>query len=163
VVKINYIADTREVTNLISKLLRRMKDPSPFIKEVIRYVKAITMKMFRGPRPDLHEVRGVTWPKLMKSTLKAKRAAGFPNRPLVRTGKMVDSIKVLYKSKTGFVYGTEVKSSKGFPYPAAHNAGGPVEGRPPQRVWLFLTKTDCAQLLKDAIDFIEGRLHNVGD
>ena len=132
-VKIDVVADTHEVTELISKLIKRMEDPSPFIKEVIRYVKAVTMQMFHGARPDNTEVRGVTWPKLMKSTVKAKRATGTYRRPLVGTGAMRDSVKVLYQTKSGFVYGTTLRSKGGFPYPAAHNTGGSVEGRPPQR------------------------------
>jgi len=155
-VKIQVIADTKEVTRMVSRLIRRMENPTAYVANVIRYVKAVTNLMFRK-RPDNAPVRGESWPKLSESTLKRKISLGQPRRPLIATSTMFESIKVLYKSKFGFIFGTKLVSKDGFPYPAVHNVGGSIPGRPPRRTWLFLTKRDYAQLLQMAIAYLEDR------
>jgi len=165
---VNITMDDREVQRMLGRLLNKIERPAPLMKQIQRYVNAVTMKMFRGKRPDNSEVRGVKWGKLSPMTIKNKKAAGkrgviaagaSPNRPLVRTGKMRDSLRVLESSSNGFVYGTKIKSKKGFPYPAAHNVGGKKTGRPPARPWLFLSRDDFRQIVSMTVDFLEGVKH----
>jgi phage gpG-like protein len=152
--------ETRQVTAMTARLTRRMENPRPFVRMVERYIKAVTVQMFRR-RPDRAPVRDVKWPALADSTWKQKAEKGLARRPLIASRRLLQSIKVLYRSKMGFVFGTKVRSRDGFPYPAIHNVGGWVPGRPPQRKWLFLRKKDMAQIRKMALDYLVGRRRSV--
>lgn len=152
---INLDMDTRDVDRMLGRLLNRVEQPAPLMKQVEKYVHAVTKQMFRGRRPDTTGKRGVRWPPLAESTKWRKRAKGYADRPLVATGKMRDSLRVLRRASKGFKYGTTVKSRKGFAYPGLHNVGGP---KVPQRRWLFLTRKDYTQMAQMAVDFLEGRL-----
>jgi len=155
--------EKKEAERLINKLLKRVKNPRKLVKTWKKYVAAVTFQMFKGRRPDTSPRRGVKWPKLAKSTLKQKAAlrkrgkAIEIQRPLVRTGDMRDSLKVLKETNKGFVYGTRIKSRKGFSYAGVHNVGGKM-GRPPMRKWLFLSDHDWRQIVKMAIDYLNGNL-----
>lgn len=157
--------ESKDVEKLLTKILKRVSNPRPLMKTLERYVHAQTMLMFRGRRPDTTGVRGQRWPKLKKSTIQQKLAmqkngkAIASKRPLVRTGEMRDSLKVLVRSQKGFVYGSKTISQKGFPYPGIHQVGT-KDGRLPARKWLFLTKQDLSQMIKTTIDYIKGRLRS---
>lgn len=163
--------DDREVKKLIDKLSIRVKKPKPLFETIGRYVMSATMLMFRGKRPDTGGVRGVKWDKLAQSTLKNKAAAKARgkaieiDRPLVRTGKLRDSLarkSALTVSDRGLTYGTNVKSDGNFPYPGMHNVGSNNAGKNknikiPARRWLFLTKSDLQQILFTTKEWLEGR------
>jgi hypothetical protein len=147
--------ETKEVEKLIQGLLNKVQRPKPLLKEVHRYIHAMTMKMFRGPRPDNNTVREITWPHLQPSTIKAKRAKmkrgkSIAERPMVDTGAGRDSIRMLQESEKGFLYGTNIKSKRGFSYMGFHNIG--------RFPWLFLSKKDYAQIQKMTVDFLKGAL-----
>lgn len=150
--------ETKEVEAMLHRLLVKVEKPKELMKNLQRLVHALTMKMFRGKRPDTAPVRGVKWPKLKESTLKAKRAkvkrgkSLVAARPMVDTGKTRDTLKVLEDKGDGFVYGTRTKSNKGFAYPGFHN-----KGRFP---FLFLTKQDFAQIQSMTVDFLEDKMQN---
>jgi hypothetical protein len=153
---ISFSADTKQVERMMNDLLKKVRQPKKLMSSVERYVAAMTVKMFRGPRPDTVGVRGVKWPKLADSTIKQKRAlvkrgkAIVADRPMVRTGMTRDSLKVLSREEKGFLYGTNIKSKKGFPYPGYHNQT--------KFPWLFLRKHDFAQMTKMIVDFLEGKM-----
>ena len=155
--------DTREAERMLSSLLDRVNRPKRLMQAMSRYVNSVTFQMFSGRRADTSGKRGVKWPPLSQETIMAKRAALArgaaieEDRPLVRTGKMRDSLKVLERADKGFVYGTRLRSKKGFSYPAIHNTGG-SGSKPPQRPWLFLTPHDFAQMAKMTKDYLENRL-----
>ena len=144
--------ETREVNEMINKLLNKVERPKPLLKKVQRFIHYLTMKMFRGVRPDTRGVRGVKWPKLAKSTIKAKKAkvasgkAIASHRPMVETGYLRDSIKVLGQTDKGFLYGSRAKSKGGFSYGGHHN-----KGRFP---WLFLRKDDFLQIQQMTVDYL---------
>lgn len=153
--------EKREAEAMIQRMLSRVQHPKKMVTTWERYVAAVTNQMFHGRRPDTSAVREVKWPKLARSTIEQKaalRKRGLAieiQRPLVRTGEMRDSLKVLKETEKGFVYGTRVRSKKGFPYPGLHNVGG---GNVPQRKWLFLNNTDWRQIVQIAIDFLKDEL-----
>ena len=155
--------DSTEHDKLIAKLLARVQRPKRLINAIARYTNAITMQMFRGRRADTVGKRGQKWPKLAKSTIEQKRAlkrkgrAIQVHRPLVRTGKLRDSLKVIERKEKGFVYGTRARSAKGALYGGIHNKGG-KRGRPPQRKWLFFTRHDTRQMVKMIVDYLENKL-----
>ncbi len=143
--------ETREVEAMIQQLLNKVERPKKLLKNSQRWLHAMTMKMFRGRRPDNTMVRNVKWPKLAPSTIKAKQAKvkrgkAIGLRPMIETGKGRDSIKVLQESPTGYTYGTRIKSKKGYSYMGHHN----------QRKfpWLFLKKQDYAQLQRMTVDYL---------
>jgi hypothetical protein len=148
--------ESREVERLIQGLLNKVERPKPLLKNAQRWIKATTMKMFRGKRPDTSGVRGVMWPKLKESTIRAKKAkvkrgtAIVADRPMVETGKMRDSIKVLQESERGFLFGTRIKSKKNFDYPGFHNAG--------RFPFLFLNRQDFNQIVKMTVDYLKDKL-----
>ena len=150
------IMETKEVEGMLKRLLSRVENPRRLIETLKKWVHSQTMLMFRGRRPDNSIVRGVKWPKLKPETVKHKKAlvkrgkAIVADRPMVRTGRMRDSLKVLSSDGKGFVYGTNTKSKKGFPYPGHWNTK--------KFPWLFLTKKDYAQLTKATIDYLNGHL-----
>lgn len=160
--------EDEEVRKMLNGYVKRVRNPKPLLKTLEKYVHAVTMKMFRSgsPRADHSAVRGVKWPRLAESTINQKAAlmkrglAVEISRPLVRTGKMRGSIKVLKEfdteSRAGFEYGTDMRSKKGYPFPAAHNVG--MGNRPPKRWWLFLTGQDLRQMVKSTIDHVQGQL-----
>ena len=147
--------ETKEVERMITKLWRKVDNPAPLLRTSMSWIKALTMMMFRGRRPDTSGVRGVKWPKLKKSTIKAKKAkvargkAVVAARPMVETGRLRDSIKVIQKSKRGFLFGSTVNEN-GFAYPAYHNAN--------RFPWLFLRREDYAQLTRMTVDYLDGKL-----
>ena len=148
-----------EIESLVKRLLRRVKNPMKLMKGVKRYVPAVTMQMFRGTRPDTRGKRGQTWAKLKPATIRQKaalRKRGLAieiHRPLVRTGKARDSLKVLEDHPKGFVYGTKVKSKDGFPYMGVHQKGA---GKIPQRKSIFLNEHNLRQIIKMTVDYLKG-------
>lgn len=157
--------DDTQHQRLIGKLLAKVQRPKKLMNLVERYTNAVTMQMFRGRRADTVGKRGQKWPKLAKSTIEQKRklkkdgGATQIHRPLVRTGRLRDSLKVIQRQPKGFVYGTQLRSPKGALYGGIHNKGG-SNGRPPQRKWLFFTKQDTRQMVKMIIDYLKDRLKN---
>ena len=149
--------DSKEVETLLNIFLQRVKNAEKLMKMLKRYVRALTINMIQSKfaRPDNKPVRGVTWPKISKSTRVKKLKKIQPLRPLVATGAFRRSIRVLSSTANGFIFGTRKKSSKGFPYPAAHNSG---TTKMPQRKWLFLTRNELRQMVKMTIDHIKGQL-----
>jgi len=148
--------ETKEVEQMISVLLKKVNRPKQLLKTLERVVNAATKKMFRGRRPDNSMVRGVKWPKLKDSTIKQKKAKikrgkAIATRPMVETGETRDSLKVLERTNSGFVYGTLVKSKKGFQYPAHQSKRFP---------FLFLRKQDYLQFERATVDFLKDQLRN---
>jgi hypothetical protein len=146
--------ESAEVQAMTNRLLGKVQHPGPLMNTIKRYTKAITMKMFRGRRPDNAPVRGVRWPKLKDSTIKSKKAKmkrgkAIATRPMVETGKTRDSLKVLESSKRGFLFGTR-HTNKGFPFPGMHNAG--------RFPFLFYEKKDYAQMVRMTIDHLKDSL-----
>lgn len=143
---------------MIGAMLRKLDNPKRLIRQIERYVHAATRQMFRGRRPDTNGRRGVKWKKLEPATIDEKirlKKAGklgttSPRRPMVRSGRLRDSLRVLERSAKGFIYGTRIKSKKGFSYGGYHNANN--------FPWLFLTKQDVAQMAKMTKDFLQGKL-----
>lgn len=150
--------ETKEVESMIKALLKKVNNPRKLMKTLERWIHAQTMKMFRGRRPDKTSIRGVKWPRLKDSTVKAKKAlvkrgkAIVADRPMVRTGELRDDLKTLQSNKRGFEYGTRLKSRKNFPYPGHWNRG--------KFPWLFLKKQDYAQMALATTDFLKGKLKN---
>ena len=155
--------ETKEVEAMLQGYLRKLKNPKKLMKVLKRVVLALTRNMFTAsPRPDTKGRRGVKWPKLKQSTInrrkailanpksKIKLAGKATSRPMVMTGKLRDSIKVLEENKNGFVIGTKEKTKKGFAYPGHHN-----KGRFP---FLFLSKQDFVMFQSATIDFLQDRL-----
>jgi len=149
--------ETKEVETLIARLLKKVNNPGELMRTLERWLHAQTMKMFRGRRPDKAVIRGVKWDPLKPSTVKQKKAlvkrgkAIVADRPMVRTGKLRDSLKVLERSKKGFEYGTRI-NNKGFSYGGHWNAS--------KFPWLFLKKQDYAQMAKATTDYLSGILKN---
>lgn len=148
--------ETKEVEKMVSRLLKKVKRPTKLLLTLERIVNAVTKKMFRGRRPDNNVVRGQRWPKLKEETIKQKRAKvkrgkAIATRPMVETGALRDSLKVIDRSSRGFSYGTNKRSKKGFPYPAHQNQRFP---------WLFLRKQDYLQFEKATVDFLKDSLKN---
>jgi phage gpG-like protein len=150
--------ETQETERMITALLRKVERPRRLMKNVERWVHSQTMRMFRGRRPDKVPIRGVKWRPLKESTVKQKKAlvkrgkAIVADRPMVRTGKLRDSLKVLNSNPKGFEYGTRVKSKNGFAYPGFHNIG--------DFLWLFLRERDYQQIVLMATDYLRGNLKN---
>ena len=149
--------ETRETERMIKELLKKVNNPKKLMITLQRWLHSRTMKMFRGRRPDTKGVRGVKWPKLKPATVKTKKAlvkrgkAIVAHRPMVRTGRLRDSLKVLKSNKKGFEYGTKVKSKRDdFPYPGHWNKG--------KFPWLFLKKQDYIQMTQATTDFLKGKL-----
>lgn len=158
--------DNTQTLAIIEKKLQVLNNPYPLLKEYGRYSKAVTFQMFNGRRPDTIGVRGEKWNPLALTTLAQKREllkkgeAIEADRPLVRTGELRDKLSADYAIKIkgkGMEYGTDLRSSKGFPFPGAHNIG---MGKLPHRRFLFWSNTDLQQMLKMSIDFIEGKLRD---
>jgi len=147
--------ETKEVEDMLKELLKKVQRPKKLMFNIQRYVGAITTKMFHGRRPDSSAVRGVIWPKLLESTVQAKKAKikrgkAIATRPMVETGEGRDSLKILESKENGFVYGTKIKTKKGFAYMAFHN-----HGRFP---FLFLKKEDFIVIQRMTIDFLNEKL-----
>ncbi len=143
---------------MIDKLLAKVKKPKKLLKNIQRWIHSLTMKMFRGRRPDTTGVRGVKWSKLAPSTIKAKKAkvrrgkAITAHRPMVETGKTRDSLKVLGESGSGFEYGTRRKSKKGFAFPGHHNKG--------KFPFLFISKKEYIQIERMVVDYLKDKMGN---
>jgi phage gpG-like protein len=148
-----------DVEKMLNNMLTKVKDSKPIIDTCSRYVNAVTKQMFIGKRPDNIAVRGVKWEPLSPKTIEQKKKVNARNakRPLVRTGDMRDSLKVITKGKQGFTYGTNKKSPKGFNYPGFHQVGN---AKVPARLWLFLTREDLGNMIQIALDHIRGLLKN---
>lgn len=150
--------ETKETVKKIDILLKRVGSPKELMTTLKRWIHAETMRMLRGRRPDKIPIRGEKWKPLKESTVKQKKAlvkrgkAIVADRPMVRTGKLRDSLKVLNSNLKGFEYGTRVKSKKGFAYPGFHNAAN--------FLWLFLRERDYQQMALATTDYLKGKLKN---
>lgn len=158
--------DNKETFAMIEGLIRKVENPESLLKLIGRYIRVLTSKMFAsGSRPDHSAVRGEKWPELKESTIFKKRnlkkrgllVGNSPYKPLVETGRLRDdlisdhSIKI---DKHGLEYGTNLKSKKGFPYPAIHQTGGK---NVPQRRWLFLNDDELNQIASMTKEWLEGK------
>jgi len=161
---LNVTVDNTAALAGIEQRLRKLRDPDPVLWNIGRFSRALTFQMFNGRRPDTTVVRGEKWNPLKITTLAQKRAllkkgqALVADRPLVRSGKLRDSLmsdrSIQVRSK-GMSYGTDVRDARGYPYPAIHQTGS---GYVPKRRFLFWTDADLQQILKMAIDHIENKL-----
>jgi phage gpG-like protein len=157
--------DNKETFEMIENLIRKLDKPEPLLKIIGQYLRSLTAKMFSGARPDAGGVRGEKWPPLKTSTIQRKLASakrglgiqiGNARRPLVATGTLKDSLlsdSAIKVSGKGLVYGTDVKSNKGFPYPGIHQLGGT---NLPKRRWLFLNNAELTQIAYTTRDWIMG-------
>ncbi len=143
---------------MIDSLLAKVKKPKKLLKNIQRWIHALTMKMFRGKRPDNAPVRGVKWPHLAPSTMKAKKAkvrrgkAIVAARPMVESGRTRDTLKVLGESGSGFEYGTRQKSKKGFAYPGYHNKG--------KFPFIFISRREYIQIERMVVDYLKDKMSN---
>ncbi len=151
--------ETKEVQTMLNKLLRKVENPKKLMRNVQRWLHYLTMKMFRGRRPDTTGVRGVKWPKLARSTVKSKKAkvkrgrSIVAARPMVDSGELRDSLKVLEEDRFGgFVYGSRKKSKEGFSYGGHHNAG--------KFPWLFIKRREYTQIQSMVVDYLEDKMRN---
>jgi len=153
--------ESKEVQKNITDLLKKVERPKKLVASVARYINSVTKQMFSGRRPDVGGRRGVKWPKLKQSTINRKKqlkrkgkltGGASPSRPMVASGDLRDSLRVLDIKEKGLKYGTLQKSKKGFPYPGYHNIG--------RFPFLFLNKTDNAQIIKMTLDYLEGKLES---
>ena len=154
--------DTREIDAMLNGFLQKIEQPRPLLTRIGKYIQALTMQMFFGRRPDKTPIRGVRWNALAEKTIMAKRAAVkrgaaiIAARPLVRTGKLRDSLAVSGAVKIyprGLIYGTTLRSRKGFPYPGFHQVG---DKRVPARPWLFITRRELFEIAVETRRFLEG-------
>lgn len=162
--KMSVTIDSKETFAMIENLVRKVKQPEPLLTIIGRYLQAQTTKMFTGTRPDTASIRGESWPKLAESTvqkkltLKAKGlVAGNPRRPLVEKGLLKKDLlgaKAIKVKKKGLEYGTDRRSRKNFLYPALHQTGG---RNTPQRRFLFITKSELAQIATTVRDWLRGK------
>lgn len=162
--KTSVTVDNTEILGLIEEQISRLDNPQPLLKTVGRYIQKETMRMFEGKRPDAGEVRGEKWDRLAPSTIMKKiqlrkkdgAIIGALYGPLVRTAKMMDSLKkrsaVIIKKK-GLMYGTDVKNKKGFPYPAIHQVGSDKINLPKRR-FLFITEEDLIMITLVTRDYV---------
>lgn len=88
--------------------------------------------------------RGHPWTALHPGTLAQKRRQGYSGEPLIRTGRLRASMRVLRSDAGGLLFGTDV------PYAAAHDQGRGVPERALLRVKDYDVKA-MADLVRDAI------------
>jgi len=152
----------KNALRVIEKQLQLLNYPKKLIRILERYIHAVTMQMFRGQRPDTGGRRDVKWPKLADSTITQKilmhrngtlSGGATPSRPMVRTGRLRDSLKILNRTKNGFIYGTRILSKNGFSYPGYHNVN--------KFPWLFINNKDIAQFAKIVRDYLRNNLKTV--
>ena len=147
----------------IEKLLRKVHNPNKLLKSIQKYINYVTRKMFTDKRADTAGgKRGVQWKKLEPKTIDRKISAlkngkltgtGNPRRAMIFSGNLKFSHKVLRNFKRGFVYGTLIKSKKGFNYDGYHNDFN--------FPWLFLTQKDMIQMSTMIKDFLQGKLNRL--
>lgn len=146
--------EDKGVQKMISEMLNRLENPRPLLGTVGKYTQEQTQKMFVRTRPDNTIVRGKRWKKLKTATifrkrqLRAQGKAVKSDRPLVRTGKLRNSLlsKRAFKFvNKGLIYGTQARNDKVFLYPAVHQAGS-RSAKIPARKYLFLTRMELLQI-----------------
>ena len=155
--------DNKDTLRKIEKLLGKVKKPKPLLTIIGRYIQAQTKKMFIGRRPDINVIRGEKWGKLAEFTIRKKeqlkamgKLIGSPRRPLVQTGALKRSLLrkgSLKVDNRGLEYGTEVKSDKGFSYPALHQVG---KRKMPKRRFLFITEQELYQIANTTAQWLKG-------
>lgn len=169
----NVTIEDREVHRMINGLIRKINNPKPLLINIGRYTRALTQKMLNDnqPRPDNISVRGKKWRKLAQSTIWEKRRlyrkgkSVALDRPLVRTGRLRDSLNseraIQIKGK-GLIYGTNVRSRKGFYYPGFHQVGGRTRhGRVPARPFLFLQRSELHEIANMTRNYILDRMSRI--
>ena len=157
--------DNKETFEMIEGLIRKLEKPEPLLRIIGNYLRSLTAKMFSGARPDTGGVRGEKWQPLAMNTIQrklssAKRGLGMQignaRRPLIATGRLKESLlsaSSIKVSHDGLVYGTDVKSNNGFPYPGMHQLGGK---NLPKRRFLFINVDELNQIAITTRDWILG-------
>jgi hypothetical protein len=158
---LNIHFETDNAISEIEDLLKKVHNPRRLLKRVQKYINYVTRQMFTGKRADTGGgKRGIKWKKLERSTIDDKIALAKrgkltgtknPRRPMIRTGDLKFSHKVLRSFKRGFIYGTLQKSKKGFNYPGFHNYY--------DFPWLFLTQKDTIQMTSMIKDFLQNKMN----
>lgn len=132
-----------DVSFYIGSLLIKLKQPKELLKATQRYINTEIRSMFKGTSPDKTMKREVMWAPLTQGTIEQKKRlyrkglSTVIKRPLVRTGALRDSLRVLNETSHGFTYGTDV-DNKGFNYGLHHNI---------KRPFLFLINHDGINIL----------------
>jgi phage gpG-like protein len=141
--------ENKEVLDYLNNILGKLKHPKKLMVQVSTYIDTEVRSMFKNgsARPDRTTVRGVKWMPLKEKTIEQRKILYRKNksvnvsRPLVRTGALRNSLRILKWSSNfeGFIYGTDVKSKKGFTYGLYHNTIRP---------FLFVNKKDGVHILE---------------
>lgn len=121
-----------EVRAVLSGIRGRLKDLTPALRTIGETVRSSVIKNFmEGGRP--------AWKPL-------KAAGGKTGRPLLRTGRLRDSIRAYLAFR-------KVKLSSSLPYAGVHQYG---RGRTPARPYLVLQKQDVQEIKRFLEDYLTG-------
>lgn len=132
------IEGTKQLSRTLTGIGKGIKDWTPAFKESAdSLAKIFSNEVFRTKGAEI----GEKWKPLKPSYLAAKRAAGYPADPLVRTGEMQRNFKTLFKPDYGQVW----NATAYFKY---HQSDKPRSSNLPRRVMMKLGENQKQLVVK---------------
>lgn len=132
------IEGTKELSRVLRGIGDGIKDWTPAFKEASEELaKTFANEVFRTKGAII----GEKWAPLKPSYLAAKRAAGYPADPLIRTGEMQRNFKTLFKPDYGQVW----NATQYFQY---HQSDKPRQSNLPRRVMMKLGENQKQLVVK---------------
>jgi len=148
----------------LKRLAQGVADWSPCYPEMIAYVQGTTAQRFQagpgwwprlsakyGRRIERHHARqGSRGQKYLGQVQQKYPGTKLP-ATLIRSGRLFTSLttgttgSVVRRTPTQLIYGTNVKSKKGYPYPVALQRGAPSINLP-KRPFLYISQKDIRAL-----------------
>jgi phage virion morphogenesis protein len=139
--------DDRNMQAGLARLLERVSDPRPALREIGERMVASTIHNFETETaPD-----GTKWAPLSEKYRDDKSRGGLSTMILQRSGRLKNSIHPVV-SRNEVRIGTNVRTKTGFPYPIVHQLGTSNAGRKkntviPKREFLGMGHGDAEAVL----------------
>ncbi len=133
--KVTYTIVSDTVTPDLKARLARVQNPEPALRMMGKTLADWAKDAFTVPTK-----RPATWAPLTKRTLAKKAKEGHGSKPLIASGKLSRTPRVVSVSRTEVVVGSdaETKKGSGISLAAIHQLGAPRRGIPARPFFPFL-------------------------
>ncbi len=129
--KITYTIVSDTVTPDLKARLSRVQNPEP----AMRRMGAVLVNWARQAFRDASK-RPTTWPSLSKRTLDQKKKKGYGSKPLIASGTLARSPRVVSVSRNEVVVGSD-RAAGSYSLAAIHQLGAPRRGIPARPFFPF--------------------------
>lgn len=136
---------TDTLTPDLRRRLRKVEDPEPALRRAGEIVADMAIDAFTNPavRPD-------EWSPLKPATLERKAALGYGSSPLIASGALAHSPRIIEASRNYVLVGSDRKAGA-WSLAGIHQLGAPRAHIPPRPFFPFSASGEATLRAKDAV------------